>query len=194
MPRMLRIQCHGAVYTLLIMLVVCHAPAGGATTNEWGPITNNAQMAINVTSPWSRSFRVDATNSVRSPYTVKRDLKASAHFSLLVRVRNLSTNETLNFDNSRPPNTDMEHGLACVVISPSGKDVSPDYTIAEGSFHTATAAPNRTIEFEFPLSQLCKLEEVGTYRITARKKTAAYSRAQQALVLTSNTLSISVVP
>jgi hypothetical protein len=67
----------------------------------------------------------------------------------------------------------------------------------------ATAGPNETAEFEFPLSellggnvvplnQLCKLEEIGTYKITARKLIDA--KGGKEFMLTSNTLYVSVVP
>lgn len=98
----------------------------------------------------------------------------------------------MNFYNAIQANTDAKAGLACVVISPSGKDVSPLYTFGGGSGAIATAEPNQTMQFEFALSQLCKLEEIGTYKITASKRT--FGNADKAFVLTSNTLCVSVVP
>ena len=55
-----------------------------------------------------------------------------------------------------------------------------------------TAGPNQTGEFEFWLWELCKLDEIGTYRITARK--TVWDKAGKRFDLTSNTLSIPVVP
>ena len=182
--------------SVLALLAVCRALAGEPTTNEWGTATNNAQMAVSVTSPWSHTFQVGDSNTVQTPYSAKRNLKAGEPFSLLVRIRNLSTNETLSFYNLAQPLPDVKNGLACVVISPSGKDVSPitDSTVMSGSGGFASAMPNQTIEFEFPLSQLCRLEEIGTYKITARKRTVTNNKAQKAITLTSNTLRVSVVP
>lgn len=187
-------------YSILALLTVCRALAGEPAADEWGPLTNNAQMAISVTSPWIRSFRVGDTNAAQTPFSLKKELKVGEPFSLLVRIRNFSTNQTLRFlnDGAYP---DAGLGLACVVISPSGKDVSAKMaspssgiTVWGGSGHFATARPGQTAEFEFPLSQLCKLEEIGTYKITARKSTVAFNNAQKVIGFTSNTLSVSVVP
>ena len=187
-------------YSVLALLAVCRALAGEATTNEWGPVTNNAQLAISIIPPGSftvRSFRVGDTNNPPMPTgakTGKNEVKAGEHFSLLVRIRNLSTNVTLNFYNAFQPNIGLGVGLACVVISPSGKDVSPNYSIGGGSGHFATEGPNQTTQFEFALSGLCKLKEIGTYKITARKSTSARHKGEKEFVLTSNTLRVSVVP
>jgi len=182
--------------SVLALLAVCHALAGEYTANDWGPLTNNAQMAISITSPWSHTFQVGDTNNGQMPFRVKGEVKAGEPFGLLVRIRNLSTDETLSFYNLGQPIPDAEVGVACIVISPSGKDVSPstDSAIISGSGGFTIARPNQTAEFEFPLSRLCKLDEIGTYKITARKRTVAYTKAQKAFVLTSNTLFVSVVP
>jgi len=165
-----------------------------------GPPTNNAQMAISVIpagSLWIRNFTVDGpTNIDRTPIRLeggKNEVKAGEPFSLLVRIRNLSTNETLHFADAGPYQ-DPILGLACVVISPSGKDVSPGLDHVLGSLNSLflTAGPNETVQFEFQLSRLCKLEEIGTYTITATKGTNAHGK--KALVITSNTLRVSVVP
>ncbi|MCX6914405.1 MAG: hypothetical protein NT167_15340 [Verrucomicrobia bacterium] len=150
-------------------------------------------MAISVTSPWSRSFLVD-TNVQPPPFKPKREIKVGELFSLLVRVRNLSTNETLSCYNAWEPNTDLEVGLACEVISPSGKHLSPSRRIAGGSAGFAVAGPGQTTQYEFGISGLCKLDEIGTYKITARKRAFVCPKGEKAFVLTSNTLCVSVVP
>ena len=179
-------------YSICALFALSTALAGERTTDAWGPATNNAQMAISVTSPWSQTFQVGDTNVAAARFSVKHEVKVGQPFSLLVRIRNLSTNETLSFYNALQPNTSPDVGLACVVISPSGKDVSPTRTAAGGSGQFAVARPNQTTQFEFGLSGLCKLEETGTYKITAKKNT--FGNADKAFVLTSNTLSVSVVP
>jgi hypothetical protein len=189
-------------YSALALLAVCHALAGEPTTNFWGPVTNNVQMAINVVPPGShfvRNFAVDGgTNAYKVPPVVegeKSEVKVGQPFSLLVRIRNLSTNETFTFlYGAMFP--DAEWGLVCIVVSPSGKDVSPSANSPREpwSGRTAIARPGQTTEFEFPLSELCKLEEIGTYKITVRKSTFAIRKGEKGIVLTSNTLSVSVVP
>ncbi|MEI7937506.1 MAG: hypothetical protein WCK27_12525 [Verrucomicrobiota bacterium] len=187
----MRLRTH--IYSVLALVGASHALAGEPTANDWGPVTNNAQMAISVTSSWSRSFVVD-TNVQPPQFKVKREIKVGEPFSLLVRVRNLSTNETLSCYNAWEPNTDLEVGLACEVISPSGKDLSPSRRIAGGSGNSAVARPGETTQYEFGLGWLCKLEEIGTYKITARKRALVAPKGEKAYVLTSNTLSVSVVP
>jgi hypothetical protein len=194
-------------YWVLALLAVGQVLAGEATTNTWRPVTNNAQIAISVVRPGShfvRNFPVDGgTNAYQVPSVVdgeKSEIKVGQPFSLLVRLRNLSTNETLGMgcaDNVLP---DEEHGLACVVISPSGKDMSPRWVtnshgppvLIFGHGYGATARPNETVEFELPLSEICKLNDFSTYKITARK--SIHAKGGKAFVLTSNTLYVSVTP
>jgi hypothetical protein len=188
----MNIRAH--TYMVFALLAACGALGGELATDEWGPRTNYAQMAIRVTSPWAHTFRVDDTNTVQAKYSIKEAIKAGDAFSLSVRVRNLSSNETVNLV-MKGACQDEEAGLACVIISPSGKDISPRMVRpVVGSTMGVAARPNRIIEFEFPLSRLCKLEEIGTYKVTARKRTVAYDKTQKAFVLTSNTLCVSVVP
>ena len=203
-------------YSVLAFLAVSQALAGETTTNAWGPVTNNAQIAISVVrpgtySPWGY-FSVDgSTNSPPLPPAgEKAEIKVGQPFSLLVRLRNLSTNETylIGCEGVIP---DEDLGLAFVVISPSGKDVSPriptNYHGAVLSLNPgfgATARPNETAMFEFPLSRLlegqnvfpldqpCKLDAIGTYKITVRKR--IHPTAGKEFMLTSNTLYVSVVP
>jgi len=144
-------------YSASVLLAAAQALAGETTTNAWGPVTNNAQIAISVVAPGSHfvgAFPVDGgTNFHPVPPVVegeKSELKVGQPFSLLVRLRNVSTNETFYISCSDPiPNE--EHGLACVVISPSGKDVSPrmatnsDAPILGGrSVFFRAAGPNET--------------------------------------------------
>ncbi len=202
-------------YWVLALLAVGQVLAGEATTNTWGPVTNNAQIAISVVRPGShfvRNVPVDGgTNGYQVPPVVegeKSEIKVEQPFSMLVRLRNLSTNETF-YIGCQGVIPDEDRGLACVVISPSGRDVSPSMAtnydkpiLLPGHSFGATAGPNETAKFEFPLSellggnlvplsQLCKLEEIGTYKITARKRIDV--KGGKAFVLTSNTLSVSVV-
>jgi hypothetical protein len=133
-------------------------------------------MAINVVPSGSHVVRnwavAGGTNAYQVPPLVegeRSEVKVGQPFSLLVRIRNLSTNETFSFDyGAEWP--DAELSLACIVVSPSGKDVSPIVHDPPGAYYSlrsAIARPSQTTEFEFPLSDFCKLEELGTYKITA---------------------------
>jgi hypothetical protein len=203
-------------YSVLALLAVGQALAGEAAASAWGPVTNKVQMAISIVRPGThfvRNFSVDGgTNGYQVPPVVegeKSEIKVGQPFSMLVRLRNLSTNDTF-YIGCQGVIPDEDRGLACVVISPSGRDVSPSMAtnydkpiLLPGHSFGATAGPNETAEFEFPLSellggnvvplnQLCKLEEIGTYKITARKLIDA--KGGKEFMLTSNTLYVSVVP
>jgi hypothetical protein len=185
------------------ILVASQTLAAEVLADEWGPVTNNAQMSISAVLPGSVSGRVGfiiggGTNPmggyVTNPITVKSVIKPGEAFNLWVRLRNLSTNETLRFVFSGT-DQDEENGLAWVILSPSGKDISQRGTLAAAhSIRWVLAGPSRIGESEFPLSRFCKLEEIGTYKITARKSTFARHKDEKAFVLTSNTLSVTVVP
>lgn len=162
-------------YPLFALLGTCHALAGQSLDDQWGPVTNGAQMSITIAGG-------------------KNHIKTGEAFRLTVRIRNISTNEVLSFYNAARPNADITDGLACVVISPSGQDISPVTEAASlgGSGGFANARPGRSIQYEFPLSQLCRLQEIGTYKIMARKRTITATHAKNAVVLTSNIVSLSV--
>jgi hypothetical protein len=248
-----------SLYSALALSVVMETVAGQAVADEWGLVTNKAQLAISVTSRWSHTFIVGDTNTVQTPYrlksevkagepataewgpvtnsaqmaisvvptgslaaskgrsileagtgglvivtnpiTVKSELKAGELFSLWVRIRNLSTNETFSFSYQSNPYPDAYRGLACVVISPSGKDVSPSTPTNSPTAPlvwrgppppVGAAGPNQTGEFEFWLWELCKLDEIGTYKIAARK--TIWGKEGKVFDLISSTLCVSVVP
>jgi hypothetical protein len=72
--------------------------------------------------------------------------------------------------NALAVNADPLMGVFCVVISPSGKDISPNpRTFWHGSAAHIILPPNQIKEFEFNLSQLCNFDETGTYKIIAKK-------------------------
>jgi hypothetical protein len=202
----------------LALMLPCGALAGEPAMDSWGLVTNDVQMAISVVAPGSLSrshyFVVPGgTNQggwVSEPIVPKTDLKPGEPFSLLARIRNLSTNKTFSFRHDHiVPGVSLD--LDCVVISPSGMDMSPrmrseSREFGAGSYlRPLTAEPNQTAQFEFPLSELCKLEKIGTYRITATKiahaeKVLSWNahvytiKAEKEFVLTSNTLCVRVVP
>jgi hypothetical protein len=119
---------------------------------EWGAITNNVQISISVK---------DGLATIRT----------NQPFSLLVRIRNVSTNQAISV--YRWVGTQVDPGFSWVVVSPSGKDVSPIAELAahgSGAFHHIN--PNQTFEYEFNLSSLCKFGEIGTYKIVFKMNTS----------------------
>ena len=143
-------------------------------TNSWGPVTNNIQMSISLEGG-------------------KNEIKANESFSLIVRIRNLSTNMSFAFHYTLQAQTDPRTGVYCTVISPSGREISPntEKTYAGGSGSSGNVGPNKTLEFAFHLSDLCRFNKHGTYKITAKKVVRVDGNKPVEVV--SNTLRLSVV-
>jgi hypothetical protein len=138
-------------YYLMICLVLAawQTFADDLKTNDWGAVTNNAQMSISLTGGGN-------------------EIKASEYVRLLIRFRNVSTNET--FSINRPNSIETDPTFSFIVVSPSGKDVSPSSPkMFVGSGGSIPVDPNQTVELEFNLSNLCRFDEAGTYRIVAKK-------------------------
>jgi hypothetical protein len=153
-----------------VTLFVWQVYADGMKTNDWGAVTNNFQMSI--------SLKGD-----------KSEITNNQPCILLVRYKNVSTNETLNV-------YEAEHdpSYSFTVISPSGKDISQDIK----KFHPSDSGgyipvrPNQSVKFEFNLSYLYDLHEVGTYKVIAKKKVWSFER-HQTFTVVSSPLFVSVV-
>jgi hypothetical protein len=119
-----------------------------APTNEWGAVTYNTQVSLGLKRP-ERPFR---TNEV---------------VELLVRIKNLSTNEEYGIAVQSP--LTLSDGLSFDVHSPSGKNISP---VFRGSPRLSGGVvwvhPNETDGFAFPLGEICKTDEVGIYTVTLK--------------------------
>jgi hypothetical protein len=78
-----------------------------------------------------------------------------------------------------------------VVISPSNTDISPHHPEDDG-FHyrdiTRSLKPDGYINYAYTLSSICSFTQIGTYKVTARRK------AIGGCEITSNELKIVVVP
>lgn len=157
---------------LLAGLAGRHILADEVRTNEWGSVNCNAQMAIGLKGNM-------------------KEVKTNQPFRLFVRIKNISSNETFHLYH-RLGGDRLDPGLAFVVISPSGKDVSliPEI-VARGSGANVSVTPNQTHEFEFNLSHLCKFDEVGMYKIIAKENIG--TAGNQPCWVVSNPLYVSVV-
>jgi hypothetical protein len=141
-------------------------------TSEWGAATNNVQMSIRVKS-------------------VPSDIKQSEPVKLLIRFRNISTNETfmLYRANSMEDNPDCSF----VVLSPSGTDLWPSVQREVLSGASVFLQSGQVIEFEFDLSRRCRFDQIGTYKIIA--KYGMWSREKRrTFQAVSNTLQVSITP
>jgi len=143
------------------------------STNEWGAVTYNTQISLGLTGP-------------------QREFKTNQVIDLLVRIRNLSTNEDYSVG-VQTPFTATED-VSFLVISPSGKDISP---VFHSSFRFSGGVvwvhPGQVDGFVFQLGEICRMEEVGTYKIVMRAVRRPRDRHRSFEVL-SNPLYFSVVP
>ena len=140
---------------------------------EWGMVTNNAQLMTSING---------GTNQIN----------ASETFFVSILVKNVSTNEVLSADYSYFE----DRNLSFKVISPLGKDISPsfpDVTVFGGSGDcgTFTVPPGQTHELKFCLSNLCKFERAGVYKVTAKLLLHTYPKEKD-FIAVSNQLNLEV--
>jgi hypothetical protein len=136
---------------------------------EWGLTTNDSRMSI--------SF-INGESVIRT----------NQPFSVTVRIQNLSTNQTLYV---YLPMGRVDPGFMWVVTSPDGNDASPPVT-TRGSGAIDAIDPGGIFEFEFSLSSVCRFNQIGTYKITAKMGLGGLSNKVSRAV--SNPLALTVVP
>lgn len=155
----------------LVVMIGFRASAADTNTNEWGAVTNGIQMSIGLKGD-------------------NQKLKTNQPVVLLICYKNVSSNETIVISNQKALSLDATYSF--VVISPSGKDVSPNLPKSfAGSGEIYPVGPNQTKEFEVNLSQLCNFDEVGTYTIISKKLIIQFEHPKQKwFVVVSNPLNI----
>jgi hypothetical protein len=159
-------------FSIFTVLNLWQVFADDIETKEWGAVTNDSQMSIRLKDE-------------------KREIKIDQSLVLSIRIRNLATNDAFFFYEATEENTNLTTGISYNVISPSGKEILPTvkaYGGSSGGF--ITVHPNQIKEFEFNLSQIYKLDEVGGYKIIA-KKTVWHDQNKQYEVI-SNPLNVIV--
>jgi hypothetical protein len=166
-------KIHPTYYLILAVLVVKQVLANGLDADDWGAVTNNLQMSIKLEDK-------------------ETHLKAGQPYSLLIRYKNVSTNEPLDIYVVNGTVDDPSYSF--VVISPSGKDVSPDMKKVQRAFSGADhlVAPGHIDEVKLNLNKYCSLDEVGTYKIIAKKTIWTYVNKHFEAV--SNPLNVTVIP
>jgi quinol monooxygenase YgiN len=121
------------------------------------------------------------------------EVVASAPFVLSVRYRNVSTNDMISVHEYVYMEDDDSYSFS--VKSPSGKNVSPSIKpILEGSGAVHVLNPGQMFEVGFKLSELCKLDEAGTYIVIATFRDVENLQIHKAFKVASNALKIKVVP
>jgi hypothetical protein len=158
---------------LCIAVGVWTACAEDTETNFWGPANCNEQLSI--------AFKDNGAG-----------IKTNQPFNLEVRIKNLSTNQTIRLNIPMDPEVDAEFWFE--VLAPSGTDVSPKLnSLPHGSGSLIIIPPNQVYERTFNLSALCGLHEIGIYKIIA-KRAVFTSASTLSCVVISNPLSLSVIP
>jgi len=144
-----------------------------SATNEWGPVNYYTQISIGI-------------NGAKTTFGTNEDVE------MLVRVRNLSTNNDYGLYVQEP--FTFSDGFKFVVISPTGKDISPPF---HKSFRftggVVWVKTNQVDGFRVDLGQICKLNEVGSYKIVLKMKRWSPDR-KTAYEIDSNPLNIVVTP
>ena len=158
---------------LLCVLAVGHAFPARSNATDWGPPTNHLQMSIGLKGDETR-------------------ISTNQPIKLLIRLRNLSTDETFHF--YRANASERSPHFSFSLTAPSGKDISPKpRDFFHGSGHFIDVEPGQVKEMELDLSLLSKFDEVGIYKIIAKYDMWS-PRANTSLKVVSNELSISIVP
>lgn len=165
-------KLYSCIFVILIIQFATQVFADNTETNSWGPVNDDIQMSIRLKSDVS-------------------EIKTNQPVELLIGFKNVSTNETLRISTLNAIETDP--GYSWIVTSPSGKDISPvpDNMPVTGSGARIPLPPGQIIEFNFNLSLLCEFNEIGTYKIVAKK--SIYSPSKHKLFkAVSNPLNIVV--
>ena len=159
---------------LIALLFAWNGFVGTLQASDWGATTNNIQMSVALKN---------GTNGV----------KAEQPIVLLIRYRNASTNQVCRIYRSNE--IEYDPGYTWSVISPSGNDLSPNpekiHASESGGF--IRLPPNQIVGLEFDLSQICRFDEIGTYKIVAKKEIFS-PEAKKPVTVISNPLNIVVVP
>jgi hypothetical protein len=164
--------CFILVFTVM---AVRQVHADDMKTNMWGDATCNAQMSLELKDQ-------------------NIEIKANQPVDLVIHIKNVSSNETFSVYQSLAIVDNSLVNFSFGVTSPSGKDISPkpaEYYNG-GSGGEYQIAQGQTKEFDCNLSYLCKFNEMGTYKIIAKKR--LWPDLNKQCEITSNPLYVTVVP
>ena len=135
--------------------------------------------------------RASVTNKLRMSIRIKdneRELRTNQPVMLLLRIENLSSNETFMIKRQRST-------FSFIVFSPTGKlrSPKPDTDTYFGSW--IFLEPGKVEQWEFDLRSRCNLDELGAYRITAKAKIVRpkkNTKVLETIEITSNQLRVSI--
>jgi len=158
------------IYLSFLLLLGLQARGDDGTIQKWGVITNGIQMSI----------ALDGRD---------RDINTNEQFQLLVQIKNLGASNAWSYVEN-VANSESGSGLHCDVVSPSGKDISPNIEFRGEGGGFINLLSGTTNSFKFDLSSICKFNEIGLYKITAQK---AISQGEKSWTVTSNPLFVKVI-
>lgn len=142
-------------------------------TNEWGAVIYSTQISIGINSN-------------------EKEFKTNQVVRLLVRINNLSTNEGRGIYLERT--FTFTRGLSFVVISPSGKDISPVFHETDrASGEYIWVPPGKIDGFSFALGEICKTDEIGIYKIILTMRQYTPDR-EKYFEIVSKPLEVKIVP
>lgn len=143
-----------------------------AGSEDWGSSTNNISLSIDL----------DGNEG---------QFKTNQSFQLVIHIKNTSTNSPFSF--LSPLAIFNGEPFTFQVISPSGNEIVPaPPKVERGSAEVITIQPNHVYKCNFNLGYLCKLSEVGTYKIVAKMNIGMVRRKKTWAI--SNPLYVQVVP
>ncbi|HXR05692.1 MAG TPA: hypothetical protein VN765_00085 [Candidatus Acidoferrum sp.] len=146
--------------------------ADGPATHEWGVITNHVGLSI-----WMEGD--------------VKTIKTNEPVNVIWSLTNASTNEPFGFIVASMPYLNKDFPFE--VIAPSGKNLYPTNTerLIVGDGSSGGLPPGGVSVFTYCLSQLCSFNEVGTYKIVAKRRIT--KPGGQPFWVVSNPLYLSVV-
>lgn len=161
------------LYLILMFgtMTVWNVFADDGKTNEWSATTCEAQISVALKEP-------------------AKEIKTNEPVIVTVQIKNTSTNEVLIFLISNVP-TDFTWNIT----SPSGKDLSPRKSaFPQPGFSSLNVRvnPMETSVHDFDLSSICNFNEIGTYKVFAKKEVFFISPTHKKCEIVSEPLNIAI--
>ena len=156
------------LYVSILLAMTVHLALASDVTNEWGAIAYNAQMSIQLE---------DTT----------KEIKTNQPVNLIIQIKAISTNEMCYFVICSRP-TDF----SWIITSPSGKNFSFKESQPMTTFATMMVRLDQIPDWkeEFNLGSIYSFNEIGTYKVTAKKVIITPSGRLKYGEITSNTLNV----
>ncbi len=173
-----RERFHGiALRQQTVNLTVYDSHSGGAQSH-----LNRMLLEDAFPAELSRNIKVGGTT-----------INATNEVVLWIVFTNMSSNDMFYLPTVRDIVNEVQYSF--VVTFPSGKRVSPHGDpMLSRSMTLNRLAPSEMRQFTFPLSEICKFDEIGTYTITASRSVSWPNGKQDYFEVASNPLTIKVVP